>query len=459
MHAYYEQTFPATIAGPIPRGDRVMDIREYFAAWRTYWVTVALCALLAVGAAAGASALSSPTYVATARLFISTTGAGSISDAYQGSLFSTGRVASYAGLAVGKQVAERAIDELGLTISPEEVMSKVTATAVTGSVLLDVTVTDTDPVSARDLANSIASQTSQLVQELETSKTGGTPSATATVAGVADLPAAPSTPRWGRNLMFGLFGGLVLGLAAAVGRSALDSTVRTDDDIEAAAGVPVLGVIPRQKKSSAESLLVGPAYPATAEAFREIRTVILASKTTTPHRTIVIAAPAAGTGSTTVATGLSVVLAETGRSVALVDADFRGGKIPTLFGMGPGRGLSELLSGKASLDDVVVPTDLDNLSIIGTGAAKESSSALFGRVTMTEMVKQLHEYFEFVVIDAPPVMCSADAAVLAGVADGVLLVAQLGSTTSGDLRHSVGKLGLSGVHVLGCVGNSHRRRR
>ncbi|MBY6678737.1 polysaccharide biosynthesis tyrosine autokinase [Rhodococcus sp. BP-332] len=436
-----------------------MDIREYFSAWRRHWVTIVLCTVLAVGAAGAVSALSQPTYVATARLFISTTGAGSISDAYQGSLFSTGRVASYAGLAVGKQVAERAIDELGLNVPPESVMSRVTAAAVTGSVLLDVTASDSDAAAARDLANAVASQTSQLVQELETAQAGQLPAATATVADFADLPVAPSSPRWGRNLVFGLFGGLILGLATAVGRSALDSTVHTDDDIAAGAAGPVLGVVPRQEDANADSLLLGSSFPTAEEAFREIRTAILALRTGTPPRTIVVAAPTVGTGSTTVAAGLAAALADTGRSVALIDADFRGGRLPTLFGIGGVPGLSELLRGKATLDDAVVPTDRDNLSIIGTGVATESSSALFGRVTMNEMVKQLHEYFEFVIIDAPPVLCSADAAVLAGVADGVLLVALLGSTTSADLTHSVGKLGLSGASVLGCVATSHRRRR
>ena len=435
-----------------------MDIRDYLAAWRSRWVTIVVCVVLAVAVAAGVSALTQPKYAATARLFVSTTGGASVSEAYQGNLFSTGRVTSYASLAAGKQVAQRAIDELGLSLSPEEVMARVTAVAVPDSVLFDVSVTDPNPGLARDLANVVASQTSSLVQELETSARGGTPAAAATIVDLADVPASPSSPSWLRNLVFGLVGGLILGLVAAVVRFKLDGTVRTDDDVAAGSGAPVLGSIPPVDEAAPGSLLCAPAHSASTEAFRDTRTNILAINSESPIRTLVVAAPKADTGATTVAAGLTLALAETNRSVVLIDAGSGGEMIRKTFGIGKGPGLSDFLRGDAEVDNVVAWTQFDGVKVIASGTGAQTSSGLFGSASMGELIKQLRGSFEFIVIDGPAVLEVSDTAVLAGVADGVLLVGRTGMTSTKDLAESAHKLELAKSRIVGSIVNGRRAR-
>lgn len=437
-----------------------MDIRDYLAAWRAQWVIIVACVVLALGVAAGVSALMTPKYVATTRLFTTTTGGASVSEAYQGNLFSTNRVTSYAGLATGKQVAQRAVDELGLRASAEDVMSRVSAEPVPDSVLLDITVTDTNPGLARDLANVVASQTSSLVQELETSARGGVPAASATIVDLADLPTSPSSPSWVRNLGLGLVGGLILGLVAAVIRWKLDRSVRTADDIAAAVGGPVLGSIPPAEGTRDETGSVDAApTPVVTEPFREIRTNLLAMDHDGSLRTVVVTGPRVGAGATTVAVGLSVAVAETGRSVVLLDADFGRGSVAAAFGAEAGPGLVDFLRGNEDLDAVVVPTAVDNLSIVGTGAADASSSGLIGGTRMADLIKQLHGDFDIVVVDGPAVSTSSDSAVLAALADGAVLVARRGSTSAPELRGTVSKITLARGRVIGAVATSARRRR
>ncbi|MGU3432781.1 polysaccharide biosynthesis tyrosine autokinase [Actinomycetes bacterium M1A6_2h] len=435
-----------------------MDIRDYLAAWRSRWMTIVVCVVLAVAVAAGVSALTQPQYAATSRLFVSATGGASVGEAYQGNLFSTARVTSYASLAVGKQVAQRAVDQLGLNEPPEAVMARVTAVAVPDSVLLDVTATDPNPELARDLANVVASQTSSLVQELETSARGGVPAATATIVDLADLPATPATPSWWRNLLFGLLSGLVLGLVAAVARVKLDRSIRSDRDLAVGSGVPVLGSLPADPKAGPGVVLFGPDHQESTEAFRNIRTNILAADSASPVRTVVVSAPRPGAGASTVAAGLATALAETKRSVVLIDGNFHDGTVKATFHTGDVSGLREFLEGRAELDDVVTPTQYENLSVVIAGGLPGSGSELLGTATMSEFVKQLHGYFEFVIIDGPAILQVTDTAVLAGVSDGVLIVARMGKTTGPDIVEAASKLALAKAHLVGSISTGRRRR-
>ena len=140
-----------------------MDIREYLAIWRSRWISIVATLVIAVGGAALISAFTTPQYEGSSQLFVTTTGGASVAEAYQGNLFSTERVTSYASLAAGKQVAQRTVDSLEIDMSASELVEKVTATPQPESVLLDISVLDPDPELARDLANTIAAQTSQLV--------------------------------------------------------------------------------------------------------------------------------------------------------------------------------------------------------------------------------------------------------------------------------------------------------
>lgn len=150
-----------------------------------------------------------PQYQACARLFVTTEGGSSVGEAYQNNLFSQERVSSYAGLATSTQVAQRAVDQLQLQQSAAELRSRITATPIEKTVLLDLCATDADPAVAQALTNAVAGQLTQVVQELETSQRGGNPAAGATIVDQGDVPTAP--------IGMGLF--VALGLGGAVGLS------------------------------------------------------------------------------------------------------------------------------------------------------------------------------------------------------------------------------------------------
>ncbi|MGB2921069.1 MAG: Wzz/FepE/Etk N-terminal domain-containing protein, partial [Mycobacterium sp.] len=302
-----------------------MDILGYLSAWRRRWVTVVATFVLGIGCAAALSAVTQPQFVSTAQLFVTTTGGASVVEAYQGNLFGEERVVSYANLAAGAQVAQRAVEQLQIDMPASALMSAVAAEPVPDTVLLNISVSDPDPELATDLANAVALQTTQVVEELETSVRGGSPAATAALVHEAQIPAMAAVPNWTRNLLVGALAGLFFGLVAAVVRDKLDGSVRTPQGAADAAGAGLAGTIPGGGGADGDTAGIpfAPAQPATAEAFRVLRANVLAAGGQSETGALVVAGASSGVGATTVSLGLAAAIAETGRSVVLVDADLR----------------------------------------------------------------------------------------------------------------------------------------
>jgi len=143
---------------------------------RTRWKSSAAGLILGVLVAGVASALVGPTYTSTMQFFVSTAESGSTSDAFQGNQFAQQRVASYTGLLTGDELANRIIDRLDLPLTADDVAGMIDATTVTGTVLIDVSVTDSSPQRAEQIAVALGREFPAMVSELETrGKDSGTP--------------------------------------------------------------------------------------------------------------------------------------------------------------------------------------------------------------------------------------------------------------------------------------------
>lgn len=429
-----------------------MDIREYVRIWRTRWVSIVVTIVVALGGAALVSAFTTPEYQGSSQLFVTTTGGASVAEAYQGNLFSKERVTSYAALAAGKQVAQRTIDSLGIDMSATDLIAKITATPQPESVLLDIAVLDPDPTLARDLANTVAAQTSQLVSELETSARGGSPAASATLVELADTPTSPVTPQWPRNLVLGAVAGLLLGLIIAVLRDRFDTSVKTTDSLAELVSAPTVGVIPIEKfEKGTHPVLFGTDRPAASEAFRELRTNLSFVGATKEARVLVFTSPRAASGTTTAVASLGVALGEVGHTVILVDADLRAPDLASHFGVSSDIGLSTVLAGQTPLVDAVQGTSHLGVSILASGALPPNPSELLSTEILVDLVKELRSTYDFVLIDTSPVLPVTDAALLAKSADGALLLSRYGKTKRVDVSKAADKLHLVGANVLGSV--------
>lgn len=425
-----------------------MDILDYLAIWRRRWKIVVAATLLGVAIAAIVSALTQPEYVAKTRLFVTTTGGASVVEAYQGNLFGQERVQSYVRLATGKQVAQRTIDQLKINLSPQQLQAMTKAEVVPNSVLMDISVTNPNPTLARDLANAVALQTTQLVEELETSARGGSPAAMATVVDDADIPQSP-TPKWIPNLLFGLAGGLMVGLAAAVARDKLDHSVHSLSEAADAGGAAPMGSVPREPLNAAGGIPFGPSHREASESFRSMRTNLLAAADSDANGAVIVAGPTTAVSTAPVTLGLGAALAEAGISVVTVDANFREKAVTDTLELSDRAGLSDVLANACPLASAVLTTGTTNLSVLPAGKKTDNPSELLAGNGMIDVLKSLCNNFEYVLIDGASMLPYSDTLTVAEWADGVLLVARTGSTTDSDLAKAAENARMARARIIG----------
>lgn len=414
---------------------------------------MAVTALVGVLAGLAVSLLTTPLYEASTRLFVSTTSSGaSAADLYQGNRLSQDRVSSYTELLVGKTLAQRTIDKLGLDMSASRLTENVKASAKPDTVLLDVDVLDESPVRARDIADALSDEFVVLARELETPEDGARPDARVVVEQRASIPDHPVVPNKVRNIAAGLALGVALGLGLAVILDLLDNTIKRRETLEDIAGAGVVGSIPLDKERRKEpAISFDTDNSGIAEAFRKLRTNLQFLAVDNPPRVIVITSSLPSEGKSTTAINIALALAEADHKVVLIDGDMRRPMLHKYVDLVGPVGFSTVLSGTASLSEVLQETRYPGLTVLTAGAVPPNPSELLGSLAAKNVLKELRAQFDYVIVDSSPLLAVTDAAILAADADGVLIIARFGQTKREQLGHAIGNLNDVGATVLGAV--------
>lgn len=295
------------------------------------------------------------------------------------------------------------------------------------------------------------------LETLRLSKAQSTP--TVMQVETATKPTSPISPKPVQSAMLGAAIGLFVTAGVAFLVEFLDDTLKTPDEIKDVLDKPVIGFIGELKHNSnqdEDSLGVyvakNPRSP-VAEAFRSLRTNLEYSSVDNPIRTMLVTSPGESEGKSTIATNLAIIEAQSGKNVMIIDADMRRPKVHVLFNKSNRRGLSDVITGKLGIDDVVKTYDqIDNLSIITCGTIPPNPSELLGSERMSQTLQDLVERFDLVIIDTPPMIVS-DAQILSGKVDGVIFVVIPGQTRAIAALRPIEELNRIGSHVLGIVAN------
>ncbi|GHD96105.1 polysaccharide biosynthesis tyrosine autokinase [Streptomyces naganishii] len=442
-----------------------MDLHGFLKALARRWPTVAICLVLATGAALAATYLSVPVYEARTQLFVATRSSDDSAQLNQGQSFSQARVQSYAAIVATRQITAPVVKKLRLRTTPEELASRITASAPLNTVLIDIAVRDTAPKRAARIANAVAERFSAVVERLETpthnssrthSKKGraGDGSATSPVSlGVtqeAVAPAHPVLPRPLLNLSVGLFGGLLLGAAAVALRETLDTTLKTSEALSEFTSLPGLGTIPYDRNAPRQPLVSADGHSKRAEAFRKLRTNLQFSQVDNPPRIILVTSSVPGEGKTNTAANLALSLAEVGISTCLVDGDLRRPCVASVFGLVQDAGLTSVLIGQVSIDDVMQQVE-GRLSVLASGPVPPNPTELLASARMEEVLRELADTYEVVIVDTAPLLPVADTVGLASLAQGSLLVVRAARTSRDQVHTAAASLERVGARVLGTV--------
>lgn len=440
---------------PAPKPQRrewILTLQDFVKLLRARWVTVVVSIVVTVLAAAAVTLMTTPLYQASTRLYVSTTQGSSLTETYQGSRLSQERVISYTELITGNTLAQRTIDKLGLNMSAEELRKNISASSKIDTVLIDVDVLDASPVRARDIANTLSDEFVVMVRELETPENGAQPDARVVVEEHAGIPLSSVIPKTKRNLAVGLALGCLLGIGLALLRDLLDNSVKDRETLEAITGTGVVGNIPFDREYRTKPIIsFDQDNSRIAEAFRKLRTNLQFIDVDSPPRVIVITSPLPHEGKSSTAINLALALAEAEHNVVLVDGDMRRPKLHKYLDLIGAVGFSTVLSGGVSLAEALQRTKFPGLTVLASGPVPPNPSELLGSKSAMNLIHELRAQFDYVIIDATPLLAVTDAAILAVGADGVLFMTQFGQTRREQVTHAVASLHSVGAHLLGVV--------
>ncbi|WP_406814321.1 AAA family ATPase [Mycobacterium sp. M23085] len=465
-----------------------MDFRTFVRILGAHW-KLALTALLActVGAAF-VTALQTKHYQSSATVLISFSGATDLNEVYSGTEAAQERLSSYAQIAGGHIVTERAIRQLQLPLSTDDVLSQTQVKYTPKSLLFTISVKDTDPARAAALAGAMANQFSAILPTLGPTPTPNTlgapptagprpeaveaspptgpssgppaevpgagptgkpwPKAQATMIEPPRVPRVPVSPVPLRNMLIGFIAGVLLAIAVALTREAGDRTVRTRTKLEELTGLPTLAELPG-KRGGTPRFGTDVAFD---DAVRGMRTRLLRAMGPDAHRVLVVG-PFGGEGTTTTALNLALALAEMGEDALLVEGDSRRHVIAGLLRVDSGEGLANVLANPDSAGEAVKPTPISKLFILASRSARRESlppSAYLPEVT-DRVLRELSSRFDRIVVDGPPVLATADAGLLAGAVQATVLVARAKRTSADELKDALTALRAAGANVVGTV--------
>lgn len=492
-----------------------VDLRDYAAALRRWaWVIITLTAL-GLGLAFGYSEIQTPIYTAMAKVLINPPPGNATQN-----LYNTISVDTEAQVVESAPIATAAGAAMGASPPFTQLLKHVSVETTADTFILGIAYSDPEPAQAARGANafamayldykqqqtetqttqqqaSIESQIAELQREqreqnriLETYPAGTIEYRNARdvlsqlsirlallASSLAELPQfvnpgqiilpaaaprSPSSPKVPLNAALGLLLGLFGGVVAAFVLDRIDDRVHRGADLQFYLDAPVLAYVPHARGSRHQRpqlvLELEPRSP-VAESYRTIRTNVLSMADKQGVKVIAIASPMQREGKSMTAANLSAALGQTDKRVLVISMDIRKPRIHEFFRLQNERGLSDILTGEASLGDVILKSETANVWLIPGGRVPQQPAELLQSPAMSSLLAEVRSTFDFAVIDCPPVLGLADCLAVLPLVDAVLLVVKAGRTRGGTIIEAVDQLERVGVSVDAAIMNDVRVRR
>lgn len=304
-----------------------------------------------------------------------------------------------------------------------------------------------------------------------------------------DTPINP--PKTAANTVVGTMIGLILGVVFAFMIETFDTSIGAIEEVEEFLGVKVLGIIPfvslddirtslqdkfkgnvDEETVRKTSRLISHYLPTStsAENYRALRTNFNFINLNHNTKIVVFTSSSPEEGKTTITVNLAITMAQAGNKVLLIEGDLRRPVLSRLFGIeqSPGltdvilgnyqwravvRSITDLITGKMSMDEIMQTPGLDNIHIITGGAMLPNPAELVSSKIVSDVLKQAQSEYDIILIDAPPILAATDAAIWSSLSDGAILVYQVGRIARGALKRAKAQLDNTGARILGVVLN------
>lgn len=454
-----ERTKPAT-GGNTGQGQK-FDLQDIICLLLRWWWVIAACAIFFPAAAYFyTNQTYVPQYTASATMLVNSKQV----DVVNGQVvvvndvdLSQQLVETYSVILKSDRVMELVMQDLGLNLLSSDLRKKVSlAPAGEDTEVISVSVRYTDPVLAANICNSIMKVAPGVISS--TVEVGSV-----NVVDYAKVPALPDPPPAARNILLGSLLGLVLGAGLILTIRLFDHTIKNNDDVSARLGLTLMGSVPHIKhrhKKGQNAIISDADNPSWmgfgfVEAFKGLRTNLQFASAVNNAKKLLVTSTLHEEGKSTTSINLAVTLAQSGKSVLVIDCDLRKPGIHKLLGLAleEGRGLAAVLAGDLDARAGVVFMEGSGIHVLPGGLPVPNPSELLESENMANLLALLESDYDYVLMDTPPAYLFTDAAALSKHADGVILVVKQSYAGVNTVCSIIDDFENIGVRMMGCVLN------
>ncbi len=457
-----EQQASGQVGGGAKIGNDGLTLTGLFRILRKHVITIIITFFVVLGVVITMTAMSPVQYSTTTQLFAtyndSSEGASNSSEQNSGSSYIMSQIKSYPVLTTTQSVLQPVIDDLGLHSSVAQLKDQISVTNPTNTAFVNISVSDEDPTQAADIANAVAKSLSSVVEN-GLYASGSHSSVKLSIVQPAVSPTTPSSPKWNLNIAMGIIGGLILGILVALLKDVLSKRIQDEDEVDEYIDAPTIGRIPEvDLLNDTKPVVINEPGSPVAEDFRRIRTNLsfMAPVEDTNCRLIVVTSTGASEGKTTTSVNIAAALAENGAKVLLIDADLRHPSVANKLDIDGSAGLTHVLSGQASVKDVVQRYWKPNLHVMPAGPKPPNASTLLNSPIMVELLNNAIERYDYVLIDTAPMIVANDAVIFVRRGGSLIMVCRRTQTLKRDLHEIADELATLDLSANGVVFNCAR---
>ncbi|MPZ48155.1 MAG: polysaccharide biosynthesis tyrosine autokinase [Dehalococcoidia bacterium] len=361
-------------------------------------------------------------------------------------------IQTYVELIERRPVLAAVVQELSLPMTAEELAEQISVANDVQTQIIRITAHDSNASLAADMANTT---TAVFIEQTETDI--GRPG-TVRVAEPAVAARTPVEPNLPLNLILAGFVSLIVSIGLGLVLNYLDSTARSPEDVQAASGLPLLGMVYRVRLRPRQGMEDFGLW-ALAEDYRGLRAKLDSARQHSGLKSLLIVSENAGEGRSITAANLALSLAQAGENVVLVDADLRRPHLHELFQVPNAAGLAAVLNGLTGFTEALETTRFENLMLLPAGTPQPNQAEKLSSRMMAELIEHLTGSGDIIIFDSPPMSAFADASILAAKVDASILVVESRRTRASEIRQSVERLSGAKGGIIGVVVNKVRGRR
>lgn len=416
-----------------------MELYEYIRLIRKKWYIILVMAILSVGIGSVYSFyFLEPVYESSIPVIIGSererneSSAENGTQSYNDIMMYQKLVKTYCEFVKTKVVVEDAIENSGIKTTYEDAIKMISVDSQSDTEFLRISVKSANKLEAMMFANALAKSLKEITAEIKNIDN-------VMLVDEATLPTLPANKSPIVYIILSLFIGVCIAVALIILLDLLDNTVKDNEEVEKILDVSVIGSIPFDKQKnkditndncslSNELTTYYKPLSLVSEHYKSLRTNIQFSMIDKKSCIISVTSCAPSEGKSTVISNTAVTVAQSGKKVLLIDCDLRKPVIHKKFGLPNKRGLTNYLLGEFSIDEVIQTTDVEKLSIITCGEIPPNPSEILTSQKYYDLIDSLKAKYDYIFIDAPPILVVTDAQIIASKVDGMLLVAEYGST-------------------------------